>query len=300
MTDSRHAQGSTREEIGLVGIGLVGEALAEHLIGAGFGVVGCDIDPARRAVLKALGGIAVERPVEIAQRCRRIFLALMTSKIVGDVIEGSDGLLSTPARPQFIIDTSTGDPIPTEAMAKRLAGKKIGYLDAPISGSSQQIRDGKGVFMVGGDDGSFAACRDLLGVIGEKIIHVGPSGSGARAKLATNLILGLNRMALAEGLVFAERLGLDLPAFLDLVRETPAYSVAVDAKGEKMLNEDFSPQAKVSQHHKDLSLILDHAERLGQELPLSRAHRDVLGGLMDRGDGDLDVSAVIKALRNSG
>lgn len=285
------------EEIGLVGIGLVGLALAEHLIGAGFRVVGCDIDPDRRKALERLGGVPVEQPVEVAERCRRIFLALMTSDIVTRVVEGEAGLLSSSAKPRCIIDTSTGDPSATEALARRLSERDVGYLDATISGSSQQIREKRGVFLVGGETELFVACRDLLDVIGQKVFHVGPTGSGAKAKLATNLILGLNRLALAEGLVFAEKMGLDLPSFLSLVKETPAYSMAADIKGEKMIHGDFAPQAKVSQHHKDLSLILEQAAQLGQDLPLAKVHRDTLGRLIAQGDGDLDVCAVIKAIR---
>lgn len=297
MTGNQPPGTSQKEEVGLIGIGLVGKALAEHLLGAGFRVVGCDIDPGCRAALERMGGIPVARPAEVAERCGRVFLSLMTSAIVAEVVEGPEGLLAAPARLRCIIDTSTGEPEATEALARKLAVRKIGYLDATISGSSQQIREKRGVFMVGGDAEWFVACRDLMSVIAQKVFHVGPVGSGAKAKLATNLILGLNRMALAEGLVFAERLGLDLSSFLELVKETPAYSVAVDVKGRKMLEGDFTPQAKVRQHHKDLTLILEEAQRNGLDLPLARVHREILGRLISEGDGDLDACAVIKALR---
>ena len=297
MTNGKPTIANEPEEIGLVGVGLVGMALAEHLIAAGYRVIGCDIDPGRRAELEKIGGTPVSRPAEVAQRSSRVFLSLMTSAIVAEVVEGPDGLLAAPSPPRCIIDTSTGEPATTEALAQRLAAKEIGYLDATISGSSQQIREKRGVFIVGGDVEWFEACRDLLGAISPKAFHIGPAGSGAKAKLATNLILGLNRMALAEGMAFAEKLGLDLASFVDLVKETPAYSVAVDVKGKKMLEGDFSPQAKVSQHHKDLTLILEEARRAGLDLPLGRVHHEVLGRLIADGDGDLDACAVIKALR---
>jgi len=297
MTESPRHIHPAKENIGLVGIGLVGTALAEHLIGAGFCVVGCDVDPERRTMLERMGGIVATRPAEIAERCERVFLSLMTSATVAEVVEGADGLLAAPSKLRCIIDTSTGAPAATEALAQRLAAKNIGYLDATISGSSQQIREKRGVFIVGGEKEWFDGCGDLLDVISTKHFHVGPAGSGAKAKLATNLILGLNRMALAEGLVFAEKLGLDLAPFLDLVKETPTYSVAADVKGQKMLDGDFTPQAKVRQHHKDLTLILEEARQTGLDLPLGRVHHEVLGRLITEGDGDLDACAVIKALR---
>jgi 3-hydroxyisobutyrate dehydrogenase-like beta-hydroxyacid dehydrogenase len=134
-------------------------------------------------------------------------------------------------------------------------------------------------------------------VVAAKVFYLGPSGSGSKAKLASNLVLGLNRLALAEGLIFAEKLGLDLEAFLELLKVTPAYSAIMDTKGEKMLKSDFTPQARLRQHHKDVSLILKYAEQAGQELPLSKVHLDVLQKAIESGDADLDNSAVIKELR---
>ena len=285
------------ETIGLVGIGLVGTALAEWLLAAGFGVVGYDVVPSKREHLEKLGGMAAAGPADVARHSRRVFLSLMTTDIVREVVEGPGGLLEADPPPTYIIDTTTGDPDETVALAERLAQRGVAYLDATISGSSRQIRDREALFMVGGERAAFDACRDLFAAVTDKAVYVGPSGSGSKAKLASNLILGLNRVALAEGLVFAEKLGLDLPAFLDLLKQSPAYSVAMDVKGEKMLTGDFTPQSRVAQHHKDVSLILEYAEKLGQALPLSRAHLDVLARAIEAGDGDLDNAAVINEIR---
>jgi len=285
------------ETVGLVGVGLVGTALADHLLAAGHRVVGCDIDPARCGALADLGGEAVGSPAEVARRARRVFLSLMTTEVVCQVVEGREGLLSAAPPPTFVIDTTTGEPEAVIALAGRLRTRGVGFLDATISGSSQQIRDRQAVFMVGGDAAVFAACADLLAAVGDKVFHVGPSGGGAKAKLASNLILGLNRLVLAEGLAFAEGLGLELAPFLELLKASPAYSVAMDAKGEKMLKGDFSPQARVTQHRKDLAIILATAARFGQQLPLARVHAEVLDSLIAAGEGDLDCSAVITEIR---
>lgn len=120
---------------------------------------------------------------------------------------------------------------------------------------------------------------------------------GARAKLATNLVLGLNRAALAEGLVFAEAIGLDGRTFVDLLRDSPAYSRAVDAKGEKMLAGDFAPEARLRQHAKDVGLMLEQAAACGRVLPMTKAHARVLDDSIAAGDGELDNSAVIVQIR---
>ena len=273
---------TAKENIGLVGIGLVGTALAENLLAAGFGVVGYDIAADKCKHLEEHGGEAAASPA---------------TEIVREVVEGSDGLLEADPPQAYIIDTTTGDPDQTAALAGRLAARGVHYLDATISGSSQQIRDREAVFMVGGERAAFEACRDLFGAVTDKAFYLGPAGSGAKVKLASNLILGLNRAALAEGLVFAEKLGLELAPFLELLKQTPAYSVMMDVKGEKMLTGDFTPQSRIAQHHKDVALILEYAAKHGQELPLSQTHLELLAQAIEAGDADLDTSAVINEIR---
>jgi len=285
------------KEIGLVGIGLVGMAMAETLLARQFEVIGSDIDSERCAEFEKLGGKPADSPAKVAGQVEYVILSLPDTTAVWQVIEGPNGLLESEPLPKYIIDTTTGDPEETIALAERLAQKGITMLDSTISGSSRQVRDRAAVFMVGGDKVAFEKCQDIFIALSEKIFYVGPSGHGSRAKLASNLILGLNRLALAEGLVFAEKLGLDPATFLELVKMTPAYSVAMDIKGEKMLKGDFTPQARIRQHRKDVLLILKYAGKVGQELPLSKVHLDILDKTIAAGDADLDNSAVIKELR---
>lgn len=284
-------------EIGLVGLGLVGAAMAERLLAGEFDVVGFDIDPARCEHLKELGGKTLNGPAEVAQEVDCVILSLPATQVVRQVVEGPSGILKAETPPTYIIDTTTGDPEETAALAQRLAERSIYFLDSTISGSSQQVRDKKAVFMVGGDKAAFETCMDVFETLTEKVFYLGPSGNGSRAKLASNLILGLNRLALAEGLVFAGKLGLEPEAFLELLKATPAYSAIMDTKGKKMLNGDFTPQARLRQHHKDVSIILKYAEKAGQELPLSMVHLDVLEAAIAAGEGELDNSAVIREIK---
>jgi 3-hydroxyisobutyrate dehydrogenase-like beta-hydroxyacid dehydrogenase len=283
-------------KIGLVGLGLVGTAMAERLLTEQFEVIGFDIAPAKRKHLEELGGKAVDNPAQMAEQTDRIILSLPNTEIVLKVVEGPDGILEAKTLPRYIIDTTTGDPEETAALAQRLKEKDIYLLDAPFSGSSQQARNKEITFMVGGDKTACGKCMDIFQTLGAEIFYLGDSGNGSRAKLASNLILGLNRLALAEGLVFAGKLGLDTKAFLELLKVTPAYSAAMDVKGKKMLDGDFQPQARLRQHHKDVSIILKYSEKLGQKLPLSSVHLDVLNKAIEAGDGDLDNSAVIREI----
>ena len=284
-------------KIGLVGLGLVGTAIAESLLAQQFDIVGFDISPERCHQLEKLGGKSASSPAQVAARVERLILSLPDTSIVLQVIEGPAGILEAESPPTHIIDTTTGDPEETMSLAQRLAERSITFLDSTISGSSRQVRERKAVLMVGGDKAEFEKCRDVFSALAEKVFYIGPSGSGSKAKLASNLILGLNRLALAEGLVFAEKLGLDLEAFLKLLKATPAYSAIMDTKGERMIKADFAPQARVRQHHKDVALILKYADKAGQQLPLSKVHLDVLEESIAAGDADLDNSAIIKEIR---
>jgi 3-hydroxyisobutyrate dehydrogenase-like beta-hydroxyacid dehydrogenase len=284
------------EEIGLIGIGLVGTALAENLLRGGYHVAGYDVNPERRDALDRMGGSICSNAAEVACRVRRVFLSLWNTDTVCQVVEGSGGILEGSDIPEIVIDTTTGDPDKTAELARRLAPKRVDLLDATLSGSSEQIRRRKAVFMVGGEASVFESCADLFDACAERSFYLGPSGSGSKAKLANNLILGLNRLVLAEGLEFGRALGLDAAVFLDLCKASPAYSCAMDVKGEKMVRGDFRPQSRIRQHLKDLEIMLEYAEKSGAALNLGQVHLDLLKRAVASGDGDQDTSAVIRHL----
>lgn len=285
------------ETVGLVGVGLVGSVVANRLLSAGHAVVAYDIDAGRLGEAAARGAAAATSAREVGERARRVILSLFDSDGVREVVEGADGLTSAARAPDYVIDTTTGAPADTVALAARLHARGVGLIDATISGSSAQLRDGNAVLMVGGEDADVDACNDVLRVISPTVKHVGPPGNGAKAKLATNVLIGLNRAALAESLAFAESIGLDPARFLDLARITPGRSAAMDVKGDRMVTGDFTPDSRVRHHRKDLRLILDAARDAGQGMPLSETHAQLLDALIEAGDGDLDNAAIIRALQ---
>jgi 3-hydroxyisobutyrate dehydrogenase-like beta-hydroxyacid dehydrogenase len=282
--------------VGLVGLGLVGRAIATRLAGAGFAPAGFDRQAAACEAWAARGWRLAASPAELGATCDRIVLAVFDSAGVLDVVEGESGVLAG-GTPRALIDCSTGDPDALHALAARLAAKAIHFIEAPLSGSSQQIAAGAATMLLGASDDAIARHADLLGAIATVRIHVGGAGMGARAKLATNLVLGLNRAALAEGMVFAERLGIEPARFLELVLATPARSDAALAKGALMAGGDFTPQSRVRQHLKDVELMLRQAAATGQRLPLTTIHAELLRAAVAAGDGELDNAAIIQQIR---
>jgi 3-hydroxyisobutyrate dehydrogenase-like beta-hydroxyacid dehydrogenase len=285
---------STQPAVGIVGLGLVGQALASRLLAAGFKVIGYDLRPEARA---AFGGEAVDSVRAVGRQAGCVVLAVFDSKDVVDVVEGADGLLADGQQVRTVIDCSTGDPALLAALAGRLAARGVAFIEGPLSGSSQQITSGEATQLLGGDESAIASCSAVLQALASRRIHVGPAGSAASAKLATNLVLGLNRAALAEGMVFAESLGIAPDKFLALVLATPARSGAAEAKGELMVRGDFAPQSRIRQHLKDVELMLASAQQSGQRLPLSEAHVALMRDAIAAGDGDLDNAGLIRQFR---
>ncbi len=280
------------ETIGLIGIGLLGTALAERLLAVGFDVWGFDLDAERRRELERLGGTPASSAPEVGEQCRRIVLSLPDSRAVAAVVDEVRPHLAPDA---LVIDTTTGDPTETALLGEELAGYGIGYVDATVAGSSEQARRGEVVVMVGGPGGEVEDARNVLDAFARRVFHVGPWGSGARMKLVVNLVLGLNRAVLAEGLSFARACGIDPAAALAVLGEGPAYSSVMDTKGERMLNSEFAPEARLAQHLKDVRLILDTAARRGATTPLSALHGELLEALVALGYGEDDNSAIIRA-----
>ena len=225
-----------------------------------------------------------------------IVLAVFSTDQVEDVVER--GLLPA-ASGKIVMCTSTCDPDRIAALADRVAGR-LRFLETPVSGTSEQVRRGEGVGLIGGDEQVAAAAAPVLDALFPARFHIGNAGDGGRAKLAINLILGLNRMALAEGLVFAQKLGLDPAAFLKVARASAASSQVMDTKGPKMVRGDFSPEGYVRQHLKDVHLMLEQASHVGQKLLLLEVHADALEACMRHGEGDADNSIIIEEIRRRG
>jgi 3-hydroxyisobutyrate dehydrogenase-like beta-hydroxyacid dehydrogenase len=283
-------------EIGIIGIGLVGTAIAERLLQAGYRVRGYDLRPGQMEYLAQAGGRVEASAAEVAAHCDRLILSLPTSAVAGAVLDEVKPRLACGT---VVIDTTTGAPEDAARFADSLRALGVEYLDATVGGSSRQVRTREAIFICGGTEAAFARCRDLFEHCCREAYHVGPAGSGARMKLVVNLVLGLNRAVLAEGLEFARSSGIDPYQALEILKASPAYSRAMDTKGMRMLNDEFEPEARLSQHLKDVRLILAAGERFGARLPLSTIHRALLEEAEAAGFGASDNSAVIKAFQNA-
>jgi 3-hydroxyisobutyrate dehydrogenase-like beta-hydroxyacid dehydrogenase len=284
---------TTARQIGIAGLGLLGSALAHRLIGAGFSPKGFDIDAAKTATFAGADGAAAT--LDEVARCDVVLLAVFDTKQVEDVVE-SALLPAVSGAPKTVLCASTCDPDRIAVLIAKVA-PQLRMIEAPVSGSSAQVRNGDGVGLIGGDRDTIDGVADILDALYPKWFFMGAAGNGGRAKLAINHMLGLNRLVLAEGLVFAERLGLDPKSFLDVARQSAAYSQVMDIKGPKMVSGDYTPQGFIHQSLKDFHLILAQAASRGQEMPLAAINAAVLEACVKRHEGERDNSAVIEEIR---
>jgi 3-hydroxyisobutyrate dehydrogenase-like beta-hydroxyacid dehydrogenase len=279
--------------VGLIGVGLLGGAMAKRIAAEGWQLIAHDIDP---DALRRSPVAAAASNMDVARRCRTIVLSLPDSHIAAAVIAEIAPQLRAG---DLLIDTTTGDPNEAEAMGRTLAARGVQYLDATVGGSSKQVLSRDVIVLAGGEPEAFHRASPILATFSDRMYHLGPCGSGARMKLVLNLVIGLNRAVLAEALSFAAACGFDPMQALDILKNGPSYSKVMDIKGEKMIRADYTPQARLAQHHKDVRLILAEAKRLGAKTPLSAVHDVLLTLAEERGFASMDNSAVIEAYRVS-
>jgi 3-hydroxyisobutyrate dehydrogenase-like beta-hydroxyacid dehydrogenase len=282
-------------QVGVIGLGLLGDAIARRLRAAGFEVCGHDLDAAKVAAL-ANTGVTPATPEAMASGCEVIVLAVFTSDEVAAVAEQ----LYATGVSRTLVCTTTCAPAAAAAHAARAQAAGWGFVEAPLSGTSAQVLAGAGVGLIAGEPAAIARAGAVLAAICPRRHRLGRAGDAARAKLAVNLILGINRAAFAEGLVFAERMGLDGAAFLAIARDSAAYSQVMDTKGEKMLRGDYAPEGRAEQAQKDVRLMQAEGERIGQPLPLLAVHAALLDACVARGEGAEDSSVVVEELRRRG
>jgi 3-hydroxyisobutyrate dehydrogenase len=280
---------------GMIGLGLMGMALSMRLIDAGIPLLGFDIDSTRCEMLKANGGVVATSVRALASRCGAIVIAVYDGEQIKTVF-GEIESNAAHVRP-VVVCITTCAPDDIIRIARRAASAGLPFVEAPISGTSAEVRDGTATALVAGDADAIVAISALLAILCPRGVQVGNIGDASRTKLAINLVLQNNRAALAEGIVFAERLGLDGRAFLDAARASAAYSSVMDTKGLKMLTRDFRPQSHISQTLKDTELILEEAGRRGLDLPVTAAQADLLRTAIALQGPDSDSSAVIEAIR---
>lgn len=286
------------QRIGIVGMGLMGQAFIKHMRAKQFIVQGFDPDPARMDQLAEAGGHPADTPAAAATDVDRLIISVPTSDIARAVIfDDGNGIASAASDDLIIMDTTTARPDDSIRTAAELKERGIRYLDSTVSGTSTMAQAGDLVVIAGGEEEDFEACREAFAGFSRAAYYMGPSGSGARTKLIINLILAGNRLAMAEGMVLGEKAGLDSNNLLSVLQDGACSSKTMIDKGPKMIDADYSQQGKVAISLKDSRLMMDMGQKLGAPTMMIQVYSQIMQAALEKGYAQKDTVAFYEILR---
>ena len=282
-------------KVGMIGLGAMGAAMARNLARAELLVAVWNRTPAKaEAVAAELGVVCAADPAELARRCEIVVTCVSADSDLLDVV---DALLPGLSPGNIVVDTSTVQPATAIEIDKLLAGAGCGFLDAPVSGGVEGAKQGTLAVMVGGTAAAVARARPALEAIGQRIMHMGPAGSGQATKAVNQIMCAGINHAVTEALAFAEDQGLPLDKVIEVVSGGAAGNWFLEKRGPTMVRCSFAPGFKLALHYKDLAICQTIAAQRGVKLPVVEMTMIQYRRLIDAGFGDEDISALYREKR---
>ncbi|MCB9450392.1 MAG: NAD(P)-dependent oxidoreductase [Anaerolineaceae bacterium] len=284
------------ERVGFIGLGIMGRGMTRNLLKAGVEVCVWNRTASRMDEFVAEGAARGESPADVAARSDIIITCVSDTPDVQAVIMGEQGVIHGAKAGSLVIDMSTISPQATREMAEQLAARGVSMLDAPISGGSEGAARGTLSIMVGGATDQLERALPYFQAMGKAITHVGPIGSGQMVKIANQILVVVNMLAVSEALVFAQAGGLDLEKTLEAVVPGAAGSWMLANRGPQVINNDWRPGFTIDLQQKDLRLALEAADQLGAPLVATSLVFNLYRTLQAKGLGAEGNHALVKAL----
>ncbi len=277
--------------LGYIGMGVMGFPMASNLLKkSGCPVIGFDVfEQARQRFIDA-GGQAVDNTDEIIDKCEIIFLCLPSNELVKSNVEA---ILEKGKAGTIIVDMGSTAPGIIRELSPKAAEKGITLIDSPVSGGETGAIAGTLVIMCGGDKAKFDEVEPLLHCMGSTVTYMGQSGCGSVAKLANNMIVGCNLIAVSEAFAFAKKAGLDPQVLFDAIKGGFAQNAVMDIKVPKIISRDFTPSARIAVHYKDIKNAMQLADEMGVEIPASKLVYDCMHQMDEWGEINLDQCALV-------
>lgn len=288
------------QRLGFLGLGTMGSAMATRLAEAGFTVTVYNRTSGKARSLARFGVQVAATPALAAKDADVLVVSVASETAVEEVLFGPDGALPAAAPGTLIADTSTVSPQAARAMAKRITSAGHRVLDACVLGNGRHAREGELRFMIGGAEEDVVTLRPVLDALAKEVVRVGGHGMGATAKVAMNLLMGVQLQAMAEAVVFGQRAGLSRDVLLEMITASGFSSPVMRFKGGVMARRAFEPaEFRLSLMRKDMLLALSEAQRLGVPMPATAASFDMLTSATNSGLGELDCAAVLTELERA-
>jgi 2-hydroxy-3-oxopropionate reductase len=290
-------------QLGFIGLGTMGRHMARNLMVGGHAMAVFARCAESAQPLVDAGATFCDSPSAVAAQSDVTFTMVTGTSDVQEVVLGGEdpgrGIVAGARPGSLVIDMSTIDPSATRAMAKTLAARGVDMLDAPVSGGPQGAADASLTIMVGGPGPAFERARPLFALLGTAVTHLGASGAGHTTKACNQLALLVTAQGTAEALTLAARCGLDVEQVRQVLMGGVASSRVLDLFGTRMASRDFSAGIESRLYHKDMDIALSLAHDRGAVLPAAAVTMQFVNGLMGRGRGRDDLSALITVLEDA-
>jgi 3-hydroxyisobutyrate dehydrogenase-like beta-hydroxyacid dehydrogenase len=283
-------------EVGYVGLGVMGTAIVRRLLAAEHDVVVWNRTRAKAEPLLSAGAHWVDSPRDVAELSDVVFTMVTNTVAVRAVTDGPDGIIAGLAPGKVYVDMSTASPANTRDLAARVAEAGAQMLDAPVSGTSITVDQGKASIMVGGDEDAFERVKPILEAIGPKVFHLGPSGSAVTIKIAINLSLAVQMLAFSEGVLLAEKSGIPRERAVEVMLASVIASPMVAYRGPLVLGHPEEVWFNCHMMQKDLNLALELGRELEVPLPTTAVTNELLTAANGMGIGELDFAVLFDVL----
>ena len=284
------------ERIGFVGLGIMGKPMAKNLLKAGYSLTVYDIVGEPMEELVTEGAASASSNKEVAANSDTIITMVPDSAESEVAILGPNGVLEGAQPGSIVLDMSSIAPLVSQKIAAECAKKGVEMLDAPVSGGEPGAVNATLAIMVGGKQEIFDKCYDLLKIMGANVALTGDIGAGGITKLANQICVAANIEGLSEAFVLAQKAGVDPEKVFNAIRGGLAGSAVMEAKGPMMLDRNFRAGFRIRLHQKDLRNVLQTGQELNVPLPVTALLQQMLGALVNEGDGDSDHSAILHFL----
>lgn len=283
-----------QKKLGLIGLGLMGRPMGLNLLKAGYALTVWNRTASKADELVAAGATLAESPDKVAAASDFLLTIVSDPPALEEVLWGPSGALKALKPGSTYMDSSTVSPQLARKISAACAKQKVKFVDAPVTGGDWGAKKGELIFMVGGEAETLKEIEPILGVMGKKWFHLGPSGAGQTIKLAMNLILALQVEALAEALTLVTSAGLQGEKLVEVMQSSMARSGVLDVKSQNLLKKDFTPSFPLRLMYKDMTLALQLAKQNGVTLPAAIASQKTYGAVKAAATEDLDYSAILK------
>jgi len=285
------------KKIGIIGLGMLGNAVALHLVDSGYEVTAYNRTKEKSTELKEKGATIVESPKEVAENSELVITIVKDADAVKQVSFENNGIVNGNHEKLIVADMSTVDPSESKNISKQFIDSGITKLDIPVMGGPNVAITGDLVLMASGNKESFDNCKEVFDIIANKVFFLGENGVANSIKLAMNLQITMLALALSEGITLVKKSGVDPKIFLEILNSTYFKTGMSEKKAYKMIEGKYDTTFTLSNLKKDITTMTNAAKSLGVELPMISKAEEVYENAIKEGFGDIDYTGIIEYLK---